>query len=141
MVSSRRSSPVAAATTRTWRSWTSRMTGVRAWVRPMPMWWSLPLTRRVTAPVSSILSWRRRSWVSAVRSVDGAAYGRAAEMGAAVVVLVLEPVEQGLQVPDRGGLVGLGAQPGLHGLLEAFDLAAGGGVVRAGVLLGDAQAA
>jgi hypothetical protein len=29
----------------------------------------------------------------------------------------------------------LGAQPGLHGLLDAFDLAAGGGVVWPGVLL------
>src|ERR687883_62426 len=41
---------------------------------------------------------------------------------------------------QRGGLVRLGAQPVLHGLLETFDLAAGGGVVRAGVLLPDAQA-
>ena len=39
------------------------------------------------------------------------------------------------------GLVGLGAEPVLQGLLEPFDLAAGGGVVRAGVLLHDAEAA
>ena len=36
---------------------------------------------------------------------------------------------------NGGGLDGLGAQPLLQGLLEAFDLAAGGGVVGAGVLL------
>ena len=42
MVRSRRSSPVVALTTRTWRSWMSRMTWVPAWVRPMPMWWSRP---------------------------------------------------------------------------------------------------
>src|SRR6266511_4612532 len=50
MISWRSSSPVAALTMRTWRSWTSSRTGVRAWVRPMPMWWRRPLTRRVTLP-------------------------------------------------------------------------------------------
>ena len=39
------------------------------------------------------------------------------------------------------GWAGWAREPLLHGLLEAFDLAAGGGVVRAGVLLGDAEAA
>src|SRR5699024_7819227 len=34
MVSSRRSSPVVACTTRTWRSWTRRRTGVPVWARP-----------------------------------------------------------------------------------------------------------
>ena len=57
-----------------------------------------------------------------------------------VVVLVGEGVEQGLQLVDGGGLGGLGAEPFLHGLLEAFDLAAGGGVVGAGVLLHHVQA-
>ena len=46
-----------------------------------------------------------------------------------------------LELGDRGGLVGLGAQPRFQGLLEAFDLAAGGGVVGSGVLLDDAEAA
>lgn len=46
MVSSRSSSPVAVATTRTLRSW----------------------TRRVTTPELSILSWRTRSWVSRSRA-------------------------------------------------------------------------
>ena len=59
---------------------------------------------------------------------------------AAVVVLVDEGVEQGLQLGDRGGLVGLGAEPVLHGLLESLDLAAGGGVAGSGVLLDDVQA-
>ena len=51
-----------------------------------------------------------------------------------------EPVRQRLQFGDRGGLVWLGGQLFLHRLLKAFDLAAGGGVVGSGVLLGDAQA-
>ena len=34
---------MAAWTTLMWRSWTSRMTQVPAWVRPMPMWCSRPL--------------------------------------------------------------------------------------------------
>jgi hypothetical protein len=46
-----------------------------------------------------------------------------------------------LQLGDRRGLLGLGAQPGLHGLLEPFDLAAGGRMVWAAVLLDDAPAA
>src|SRR5579859_1552669 len=45
------SSPVAALITRIWRSWTSMRTRVRAWVRPMPMWESLPSWRRVSLPV------------------------------------------------------------------------------------------
>ena len=48
---------------------------------------------------------------------------------------------QGLQLGDRRWLVGLGAEPRLEGLLEAFDLAAGGRVVGSGVLLDDAEAA
>ena len=38
-------------------------TGVWAWRRPMPMWWSLPLWRRVTLPQVSTWSWRIRCWV------------------------------------------------------------------------------
>ena len=60
---------------------------------------------------------------------------------AVVVVAGDEDVEEGLQLGDGGGLVGLGAQPFLHRLLEAFDLAAGGGAVRVGVLLHDVAAA
>jgi uncharacterized protein len=52
-------------------------TRVRAWVRPMPMWWSFPPWRRVTVPLASTWSPRTRSWASAVRS-PGAALGRAA---------------------------------------------------------------
>jgi hypothetical protein len=43
------------------------------------------------------------------------------------VVLLGEDLEEGLEFGDRLGLLGLGAQPLLEGLLEAFDLAAGGG--------------
>ena len=49
---------------------------------------------------------------------------------AAVVVLVGEGVEQGLQLGQGGGLGGLGAEPLFEGLLEPFDFAAGAGVVR-----------
>ena len=52
-----------------------------------------------------------------------------------VVVGRGELVEQGLQVGDGGGLVGLGAPPVLHRLLEPLHLAAGRGVVGASVLL------
>src|SRR5512132_1908534 len=58
----------------------------------------------------------------------------------AVVVLGDERSKQGLQFGQGLGLDGLGGEPFLEGLLEAFDLAAGGGVVGAGVLLGHAQA-
>jgi hypothetical protein len=58
-----------------------------------------------------------------------------------VVVDRGELVEQGLQVGDGGGLVGLRAQPVLHRLLEPLHLAAGRGVVGGGVLLGHVQAA
>ena len=62
-------------------------------------------------------------------------------VGPVLVVLGAEAVEQGLQLGDGGGLVGLGAQPVLEGLLEAFDLAAGGGVVGSAVLLDDVPGA
>ena len=50
--------------------------GVRAWVRPMPMWWSFPWTRRVTLLLPSTRSVRTRSWVSVSR-LPGTAFGRA----------------------------------------------------------------
>src|SRR3954451_5364065 len=62
-------------------------------------------------------------------------------VGAVVVVVVDEGVEEGLQLGNRGGLVGLGAEPSFEGLVEAFDLAAGGGVVGPRVLLADSEAA
>jgi hypothetical protein len=52
-----------------------------------------------------------------------------------------ELVEQGLQLGEGGGLDGLGGEPLGEGLLEALHLAAGGGVVRAGVLLRHAKVA
>jgi hypothetical protein len=58
-----------------------------------------------------------------------------------VVVGADEGVDEGLQLGDGDRLDGLGEQPLLHRLLEPFDLAAGGGVVRAGVLLHDVAAA
>jgi hypothetical protein len=56
-----------------------------------------------------------------------------------VVVEVDEGVQEGLQLGDGAWLVGLGGEPGLHGLLESLDLPAGGRVVRAGVLLDDVE--
>src|SRR3984893_16648706 len=75
-VRARRSSPVAAWTTRTSRSWTSMMTGVRAWVRPTPIWKRWPSWRRVTLPSESMTSWRARWWWSRSRLAVGAALGR-----------------------------------------------------------------
>jgi len=60
---------------------------------------------------------------------------------AVVVASVAEAVQEGLQVGEGGRLVGLGARPVLDRLLEAFDCAAGGGVVAGGVVLLDVQAA
>src|SRR4051812_34131803 len=138
--------------TRMCRSWTRSRTSVPVRVRPTPMWCSRPATRRVTQPALSILSWRTRSWMSRARSVPGVALGRAVSavagvarwQGAVRPVVVVggdEDVEQGLQLRNRGRLGGLRGQPFLHRLLEPFDLAAGGGVVRAGVLLHDVAAA
>jgi hypothetical protein len=55
--------------------------------------------------------------------------------------VVDEGVDEGLKVSHGGGLRGLGAEPFLHRLLEAFDFSAGGGVVRSRVFLSDAEAA
>ena len=116
------------------RSWASRRTGVRAWVRPTPMWWSRPLTRRVTLPESSMRSCRTRSWVSCSRLARGVAFGPAVlavagvdqcvqrAVWAAVVVLLGEGVQQHLEFGDGGRLDGLGAEPVLHRRLEAFHL-------------------
>ena len=62
-------------------------------------------------------------------------------VGPPLVVLDGEGVQQPLEVGDGGALVGLGAQPLLHGLLEAFDLALGLRVPGAAVLLVHTQAA
>jgi hypothetical protein len=62
-------------------------------------------------------------------------------VGALVVVDGHELVQELLQLDQVGGLVGLGAQPPLQRLLEPLDLAAGGGLVRAAVLLLDVAAA
>ena len=56
-----------------------------------------------------------------------------------VVVLVPEGVEQRLEVGLGGWGWALPGEPGLHGLLEAFDFALGLRVVTAAVLLNDAQ--
>ena len=62
-------------------------------------------------------------------------------MRAVGVVDAGEGVQQGLEPGEGGGLVRLGAEPVLHRLLEAFDLALGQGVVRLAVFLLDAEAA
>jgi hypothetical protein len=43
-------------------------------------------------------------------------------MGPALVVVIDELVDEGLELVDGGGLLWLGSQPFLHGLLEPFDL-------------------
>ena len=75
--------------------------------------------------------------------VDGRG-GRSVRERAVRPLLVVdrgELIEEGLQLRERGGLLGLGAEPLLQGLLEPFDLPAGGGVVRATVLLLDVEGA
>jgi len=62
-----------------------------------------------------------------------------AAVRAPLVVLLVEGGEEGLEFGDGGRLVGLCAEPLLHRLLEALGLAAGGGVARSGVLLGDPE--
>jgi hypothetical protein len=57
----------------------------------------------------------------------------------AVVVLVYEGVEQGLQLRDVVRLDGPAAEPLLQGSLEAFDFAAGSRMVRSRILLPDAE--
>ena len=52
-----------------------------------------------------------------------------------LVVVRAELVEEHLELADRGRLDLLRRQPLLHGLLEPFDLPAGGRMVRTGVLL------
>ena len=85
------------------------------------MWRSWPATRRVTVPALLILSRRTRSWVSVVGSLPWGGFGACCVCGrrgrsvlegavrAAVVVLVVEGVEEGLEFGDGGRLVGLGA--------------------------------
>ncbi len=58
-------------------------------------------------------------------------------VGSMLVVGVDEGVDLGLELGDRVG-GGSGAEVLLQGLLEAFDLAAGGRVAGSAVLLGDA---
>ena len=104
MVRSRISSPVAALMMRTWRSWISIRMWVRAWVRPTPMWWRRPPTRRVMLPVSS--TWSRRT--VGVETFAGGGFGAGcvgggggglmghSAVGSVVVVFVEEGVELGL---------------------------------------------
>src|SRR4051794_11897912 len=60
-------------------------------------------------------------------------------MGSPVVVALDEDVEQCLELGDSGGLCGVGAQPLFEGLVGAFDLPAGGGVIGSRVLLADTE--
>src|SRR5215211_7767014 len=141
MVRCRRISPVAAWMMRTSKSAMSRTMRVPVWARPMAMWCRSPSMRRVTEPplatavmtdaeVGVAVAVARSCFgTGGVGGCGGAGVGQGA-VRSLVVVDVDEAVEQGLELGDRGGLVGLGAQPRLEGLLEAFDLAAGGGVVR-----------
>jgi hypothetical protein len=71
--SSRSSSPVAALMILMCRSQTRIRTRVRAWIRPTPMWWRRPATRRVTDPPWSTRSVRTRSWLS--MRVPGVCFG------------------------------------------------------------------
>ena len=69
---------------------------------------------------------------------DGGCASVEGSVGAPLVVLVDEGVELCLEFGDCGG-AGLSGEPFFECLVEAFDFAAGRGVVRAGVLLGDPE--
>ena len=58
-------------------------------------------------------------------------------MRPAGVVELDELIEQGLQLGEGGGLLGLGSEPFFEGLLEPFDFALGLRVVGLAVLLRD----
>jgi hypothetical protein len=60
-------------------------------------------------------------------------------VGAVLVVVGDERIEQGLELVE-GGRGGVGGEPAFEGLVEAFDFAARGRVVRSRVLLDDVQA-
>jgi hypothetical protein len=55
------------------------------------------------------------------------------------VVDLDELIKQGLQLGEGGGLLWLGAEPLLEGLLESFDLALGLRVVGLAVVLRDVE--
>jgi hypothetical protein len=146
------SSPVVAFTIRMSRSWTSMITWVPVWVRPIPMWWSLPLTRRVTQPVLSTIvadavvgvGVSARRWQCfGQRLVDRGGGGPVRQRAVWPVLVVLggEGVQEGLELVDGRWLGRLGGEPLLEGLLEPFGLAAGGRVTWPGVLLHDVEPA
>jgi hypothetical protein len=118
--------------------------------RPMPMWWSRLLWRRVSLPSVSMRSRRTRK-CSLMRMPwrAGMARGRVfqASAGSAAadgpvrpcgVVVGGELVELGLQAADSDGGV-LSGEPFFQGLVEALDLAAGLRVVGPGMAVGDSQ--
>ena len=70
---------------------------------------------------------------------DGGGGPAEGSVGSSVVVFIDEGVDQGLEFVVGCWLWGLGCQPFLEGLVEAFDFAAGGGVVGSGVLLLDLE--
>ena len=146
MVSSRRSSPVTALTTLTLRSWTSRMTWVPLWVRPMPMWRSLPWRAgslfRICRPcradpvvgVGVSAGSGEGFGQQVVEGRGGRRWGRD-RCGRWWLYCSTKPSSSSCSSRWwRAG--GLGAEPVLHGLLEAFDFAAGGGVVGLGSFSG-----
>ena len=135
-----------------WQPLISIRTGVRAWVRPMPMWCSRPLWRRLSLPSVSMMSRRTRACGSVLGEVARGGFGPgligsrggAAAEGAvrpAAVVVGGELVAEGLQFGQGLGLPRLRSEPFLQRLLEPFHFAAGGGVVRPGVLLDHTQMA
>ncbi len=112
---------MAALTTLIWRSWTSRMTQVPAWVRPRPMWCRRLFVAQghraglVDAVVPNPLvgvGVRGRAWQRfrhrLVERGRGGAVGQGS-VRASVVVLAGEVVEERLKFGDRGRLDWLGA--------------------------------
>ena len=144
------SSPVVAWMMRMSRPLISIRMGVRAWVRPTPMWCSRPLWRRVSLPSVSMMSRRTRAcgWVlgEVARGgfgpgLVGSRWGAPVEgaVRPAAVVVGEKLVAEGLQFGQGLRVAAAAREPFLQRLLEAFYFAAGGGVVRLGVLLHHAE--
>src|SRR5829696_6420991 len=144
-ISSRMIWPVVAWMMRMSRPLISIRMGVRAWVRP-----TLVAEAEFAVGVDDVAADPglrlpvRGGWRAGFGSgLIGRGWG-APVQGAvrpAAVVVANEGVAEGLQLRDGGRLLRLGGEPFLQGLLKSLHFAAGGGVVRFGVLLHHAESA
>ena len=110
--------------------------------RPQGMWCIWPLTRSITVPLPSSLSWRSlRPPLKSIGSEEGLAFSLAAYTSAGVrqadgamrsdlVVVADEPIELDLELALRLDVVLL-VDELLEGLVKPFHLSAGLGMIGA----------